>query len=319
MRVLVTGALGFIGSHVIEALYDHPIVKYVVGIDKADPKTRSPVAADVIRADINTIDIREILRSHGVKHGHVDYVYHFASPCSVIEFKNNPNLIIDSFKGYNNIIRYCVFEQSSLIYPSTGNIYGNVETPFWEKPVRSYLKPNNLYAISKHHAECMALVSHINSIGFRIFAGYGPGEQYKGKLASVITHFLRSMMHNQRPVVWGDGKQTRDFIYIDDIVDVMLEVINPAIPLKDRFKYKIVNLGTGISHSFNEVVDVINKVLGTNIKATYMNKPSNYVQSTQANTWRMKEILFRNTTTLEDGIRKYVEVLKSEETQSSNG
>ena len=106
----------------------------------------------------------------------------------------------------------------------------------------------------------------------RIFTGFGPREELKGELASVVYHFLSEMMAGRSPVIWGDGEQTRDFVYIDDIIDNIL--------LDFQFDTGIKEIGTGISYSLNTVVNMINLYLGTDIQPEHIDKPQQYIENT---------------------------------------
>ena len=99
------------------------------------------------------------------------------------------------------------------------------------------------------------------SVGLRIFAGFGPGEEHKGEYASVVTLFLNSLMNNKPPVIFGDGTQNRDFVYIEDVVDAIVRSAEKPI------SNTVINVGTGKNLKFNDVVQIINRLLGKNISA----------------------------------------------------
>jgi UDP-glucose 4-epimerase len=134
-----------------------------------------------------------------------------------------------------------------------------------------------VYGKKTPYAKCKAILDDIAScfpqsaLGVRIFAGYGPGEGHKGEYASIIYKFCQAMKQGEPPIVFGDGTQTRDFIYIDDVISGIIE---------SRNKERIVELGTGYNSSFNDVIHIINDLLQTNIKPVYIDKPSSYVQET---------------------------------------
>jgi len=202
-----------------------------------------------------------------------------------------------SLHGFHNILNIARSNKAKLIYPSSGNIYGKVTSPQSEDLVPN---PQNLYAISKLIWEDMSrLTTDITSIGLRIFAGYGIGEEHKEELASVVTVFLNEIMNGKSPIIWGDGNQTRDFIYIDDIIDGIIEAVNVDTST-------VVNLGTGVSTSFNELISIINNYLDTNVKPIYIDKPKSYVEKTRADTTYMKKLLKINPIDLKQGLKKYI-------------
>jgi ADP-L-glycero-D-manno-heptose 6-epimerase len=108
-------------------------------------------------------------------------------------------------------------------------------------------------------------------LGLRLFAGYGPGEEHKGKYASIIYQFCKQMIKDGRPVIWGDGTQSRDFVFIGDIVNTITENLD---------KTGIIDVGTGINTSFNEIIKIINQKLGKKIKPIYVKAPKNYTKET---------------------------------------
>lgn len=123
----------------------------------------------------------------------------------------------------------------------------------------------------------------------------GIGEEHKGEYASIVYQWCKQMKNGERPVIWGDGTQTRDFIYIDDVIDNILELV-------DKKEEGIFEIGTGVNTSLNEVVATINKVLGTNIEPIYIPKPDSYIQDTPVKAVNCK-------VSLEEGIRKIINSL----------
>ena len=140
-------------------------------------------------------------------------------------------------------------------------------------------------------------------IGLRYFSVYGPHEKSKGKYANLISQFLWNLQKDESPVVYGDGTQTRDFIYVDDVIEANM------LAMDSERRFGIFNVGTGRSITVNEMVDLLNKKLGKNIKPRYIENPlRNYVQHTLADTSKAeKELGFKAKTSLEQGIDKLIE------------
>jgi UDP-glucose 4-epimerase len=111
---------------------------------------------------------------------------------------------------------------------------------------------------------------------------------------------LKSIVNNKRPVVYGNGTQSRDFVYIDDVVEA-------AIRSVERDVVGIVNVGSGKAYSFNEVICCINQSLDKNIEPTYVDKPVNYLERTLANTTKMKEVLGLTPLDLREGLHRYLQ------------
>jgi len=186
----------------------------------------------------------------------LDYLFLFGSPSSNIVFDQNIDYCFEeTVNSFLNAVQFCRDNHIKLIYPSSATVYNKNTT----------------------YARCKAVLEEIHQayggdiLGLRIFAGYGPGEAHKGDYASIVYKFCKEMKQGKRPVIWGDGTQTRDFIYIDDIIDNILDA-------KDE--KGILDIGTGKNISFNEIVAAINRELNTNIEPVYIEKPTRYVNET---------------------------------------
>lgn len=184
----------------------------------------------------------------------LDVVFFFNSPSSQILFDYAPDYCYnETVQSFGNVLEFCRSNNIKLIYPSTAS-------------------SNNLYANCKRTLEFLQdNCGYKNILCCRISAGYGAGEGHKGEYASVVYQFIKLMIDGKSPTIYGDGTQTRDFIYIDDIVDGILSNIG---------KKGYLNVSTGVNTSFNELVKIINKELGTNIKPRYEEKPVDYLEET---------------------------------------
>src|SRR3990167_211138 len=204
-----------------------------------------------------------LIKEQLIKQGHEVYpylrkdaqrVYLFGSPSSQIIFSHAPEYCnLETIQGFINARKFCYENGIKLIYPSSATTYSL----------------SNNYAKTKAQIEELAK-DYDNTLGFRIFAGYGY-EESKGEYASVIYQFCKQMKNGEKPVIWGDGTQSRDFVFGSDIVNYIIE---------NSDKTGVYDLGTGVNTSFNEIIEIINEELGTNIKPVYVDKPSNYIQET---------------------------------------
>ena len=207
-------------------------------------------------------------------------IFFFGSPSSVILF--NKNLDYCFRETINSFIEVCSLAKQNniyIVYPSSATVNNK----------------NNSYARCKAALEEIAQGYGIKSLGLRISASYGPGEEHKGEYASIVYQWCKEMKQGKKPIIWGDGTQTRDFIYIDDVIDNIIE-------LSDKRTEGIYEIGTGINTSLNEVVATINKVLGTDIKPKYIPKPDSYIQETPVKAVPCK-------VSLEEGIKRIINSL----------
>lgn len=301
-KVLITGAAGFIGINLLKR-FVHLDAK-VVAMDNFS--TGKPIEAlsklpiDIINADVSNRKEFEKVP------GDIDYVFHFGAPSSIILFNKDPVFALSStICGLNNAFEFAKkVGAKKVVYPSSGSVYGTAPAPQSERGVT---KPTNLYGITKLTCEKIAMWNFdlVPSVGLRIFAGFGPGEEHKGDYASVVTIFLNCMLKNERPVIFGDGTQNRDFVYIDDVVDAIIS--SAERPISNN----VINVGTGRNLKFNDVVQIINSLLGKRIEPVYVPKPEKYFDYTLAETSFMHDQLGVTARSSEEGIKEYLSHLRS--------
>ncbi len=186
-------------------------------------------------------------------------VYWFNSPSSNVLFDENLDYCMrETINDFLNVLQYCRDNNTYLVYPSSATVYNK----------------NTSYARCKAALEEIAgAYPMVKSLGLRIAAGCGPGEAHKGRFASVVYQWCKLMQKGESPVIYGDGTQTRDFIFEEDIADNIARLASLGTT-------GIEDIGTGINTSFNEVVQMINEELGTDIKPEYIERPKNYVPET---------------------------------------
>ncbi len=204
-------------------------------------------------------------------------VYFFDSPSSNVLFDDNLDYCMEqTIFDFLKVLQYCRDTNTYLVYPSSATVYNK----------------NTSYARCKAALEEIAAAyPMVKSLGLRISAGYGPGEIHKGKYASVVYQWCHEMMEGKSPVIFGDGTQTRDFIFEDDIAQ--------QIATLAHFREEgIFDVGTGIDTSFNEIVALINQALHTDIVPQHISKPKSYVESTS-----MKST-FDNPVSIKTGIER---------------
>jgi UDP-glucose 4-epimerase len=276
---LVIGACGFIGSNLVANLPEFKITAL-----KADLKMDS-------KFDVSTPTFLD-----NYKNQKIDYIFHFGSACSVLQYNKDPVYCVENtLSGFRNVILLAKQKGAKLVYPSSGNVYGRLNPPHREN---MWPKPTNLYGVAKLEAENMVKLSGIDAVGLRIFTGYGFGEEAKGELASVVCHFLLGMMKGQSPVIWGDGKQERDCVFITDVVNAAIGAAMNNVP-------DILNIGSGYTITYNEIIENINEVLGTNIEPKYIEKPQNFVDKAVADITLMRKYLNVKPLSLKQGLEKY--------------
>lgn len=261
-RVGITGHTGFLGRALYSALAQAGADIYKIDGDIRDPETFA------------TLD-------HSF-----DYLFHFADPSSQILFRRQAFYAAETtLIGFMNAAKACQKNGIKLIYPSTGLLSQETE---------------NEYARCKKVCEDIHVHSGIDAIAIRIFATYGPGEGHKRDYASVPYLFVRDWMGGHRSVVFGDGNQTRDFIYIDDVIAGIMTIA-------ETYNGQVIDLGSGIANRFNDIFEILKKETGQNFDAIYVDKPGGYVQETLADPSEAAKLGIVPLVTFEQGIKNIIE------------
>lgn len=291
---IVTGGAGFIGQNIVKKLIEYGAhVTIIDNFTYGSSKKTVHKKAYLIKGDIRSSSIFKKLPKK-----RYDYLFHFAAPSSNVLFLENlPECIDITVRGFLNTIRYAAENKIRYVYPSTGSLYNGVNPPHTENAILDP-KFQNEYAKTKIAIEYLAGIYRpaVNAIGLRILAGYGPGELHKGRFQGVVYGFCRSMYQGRAPVIWGNGNQRRDFVFIDDIVHV-------ALTLAATCPEPIVNVGTGRDISFKEVIALVNRNLKTPIEPIYAPKPAVYLEQTTADTSLLRKYYKRKFTPIEKGIK----------------
>lgn len=299
--VLVIGGAGFVGSNLVRALVARG--EKVVALDNeflGRFSNLEGVECVRVRADVlDTVLLDRTVRKH-----HVGRIVHLAGYTSAPMFDEEPGLRIrENFEQWINVLEVARRHRLKVAYASTSSFYARSPKPFRED---AHIVPGTPYELSKLVMEQAAHAYHLQygvvANGLRFFSVYGPHEEHKGRYANNISQFYWSIANGVRPVVFGDGTQTRDFTYVGDLVDAIVRILDKGEGSR------VYNIGTGRDHAFNEMIELINRALGTEVEPLYVQNPlKNYVQETLADTTRIeREMGWKARTTLNEGIRKLV-------------
>ena len=305
MRILITGGAGFIGSNLVKELVkEHSIIildNFHTGSydNLKDIKQQISIINDscnnINRPDSN---IRKIDCSN------IYMIFHLGIPSSTPMYKEDPLLVGEAINGTINIFEFAKKHKiEKVIYASSSSLYNGIRPPHRED---MNIRVTDYYTEARLTIERIAklynILYGIKSAGLRLFSVYGPNETAKGRYANMISQFLWDMKEGRSPVIYGDGNQTRDFTYVKDVVDACLLLMNSDI------EHNIFNVGTGTSYSFNDVIEILNEKLKTDIKPTYIEMPiKNYVGHTLADITEIKRLGYRPKYTLEKGIDELIE------------
>jgi UDP-glucose 4-epimerase len=293
MRIVVTGGAGFIGSNLCESLVDeHEVVVYDnFSLGNMNNLKNIKDKVKVVNGDITDKKIMSLK---------CDLIVHLAGASSAPMFLPDPSDgVMVNVKGFLNIMECAKKNNLKVIYASTSSIYGNNPTPLTED---QKVMPPNFYSMSKLAMENLAHIYKqdfgIDSVGLRFMSVYGPHEKAKGKFANLVSQFIWWMLEGEQPVLYGDGTQTRDFIYVKDIV----QAIKLCMDVKGA---EIYNVGTGKAHSLKQLVDLLNEVMGTSIEPKYVDNPiKNYIMAQLADITKISKLGYKPNYTFKRGIEE---------------
>jgi UDP-glucose 4-epimerase len=308
-KALVTGGAGFIGSNIVEKLVEKNVE--VVVLDSLYLGEESNLQS--VKEEIKFIK-GSVTEKKDVKNAikGCDTVFHLAARSSSPMHKEDAAEGAKvNIEGFINVVEAAKQEETveKIVYASTSSMYGSVEPPH---QADSGEYPMNLYTASKMSREMYAKAyseqTDIQFTGLRFFSVYGPHEKGKGKYANVLTQFLWKMMDGETPVIWGDGEQERDLVYVEDVARANIK----AAQRIDEADGEVFNVGTGNPQTFNQVVDELNNALSTDIEADRIENPrDNYVRKHRADISRTKEVLgWKPKHSFKEGLKKTVNFYK---------
>jgi len=295
--VVVTGGAGFIGSHIAwELAKDNEVI--VIDNLYTGKEENVPPGAKLIKADIRDYGaIAELISN-------ADYVFHEAAQVSVVESIRDPIFTEDvNVIGTLNILRALLEGHGKLIFASSAAVYGdnpNLPLKETERP-----KPLSPYGVTKAAAEEYLRVYHelygLPVVALRYFNVFGP-RQSANQYAGVISIFINRALKNEPLVIFGDGKQTRDFIYVKDVVKANLIVAET-----ERANGKIFNVATGRQTSILELAMKVIEVTGTTSPIIFDRPRPGDIRHSLADISEIRKLGFEPEWSLEEGLKKTVE------------
>lgn len=261
-KVVVTGGLGFIGSHITEGLIEDNDVTIIDDMSTGKPeniKHFNNEKIEIIKGDITELDLKSIFDDK-------DYVFHEAAMASVPQSVQDPEKcnrinITGTLKvlvaARDTDVEKVVMASSSAVYGDSQNMPLREDAP---------VKPMSPYAVTKATGElyCNNFTDlyGLQTAALRYFNVFGQRQDPNSQYAAAIPNFIDRILKGERPVIYGNGEQSRDFIYIKNVVDANIKVCEST-------KTGIFNIGHGKKTTINELVSIINKVMETEVEPVY--------------------------------------------------
>lgn len=260
MEVLVTGGAGFIGSNIVDGLIDQG--HKVIVVDNLSTGKKENLNDQV---KFYNLDIRDQKLKKVFKENEISHVIHHAAQIDVQHSIKDPlNDAQNNILGTINLLEECrEYNVEKVIYASSAAVYG--EPDYLPVDEEHPIKAMSPYGISKHTPEhYIKMYSELYDLNYTIFRYanvYGPRQDPKGE-GGVVSIFVDKMLAEENPVIFGDGEQTRDFIYVADLVKANLMALSQGDNI-------LVNISTQSRDSVNDLVDYLNQILPYDLKAVY--------------------------------------------------
>ena len=261
-NILITGGLGFIGSHIADELMDDNHITIIDNLSTGNIKNLKNPENDnlkIVKEDIRNSNLKELTTD-------IDYIFHLAAMASVPLSVENPiecndvnvNATVELLKAAaDNGVEKIVFSSSSAVYGDNRNMPLKETEP---------LMPTSPYAASKASCELYLKSFHdsygLNYTALRYFNVFGPKQDKNSQYAAVIPNFISALLEGKQAIIYGDGEQTRDFVYVGDIVRANIAAC------KSDFN-GVVNVASGEKLTINRLYEIVKDTLGSDLEPDY--------------------------------------------------
>lgn len=309
-KVLITGAAGFIGSHLSDRFIKEGW--YVIGVDNF--LTGNPENLEHLSSNQNFEFIeRDVITGLNYA-GHLDLILHFACPASPVDYLNFPieTLMVDSV-GTSHVLNLAKEKKSRYIFASTSEVYGDPQIHPQPESYRGNVNPvgpRSVYDEAKRFSEALSM-AYYREYGLdvrivRIFNTYGP--RMKLEDGRVVPNFIFQALKGMDLTVYGDGSQTRSFCYVDDLVEGIVLVAE-----QEEIDYRVLNLGNPDEYKIIDFAQIIIEKTGSNSKIIFKPLPRDDPKMRKPDITKAVECLqWKPEISLDEGIRRTIEFFQSE-------
>ena len=301
MRYLVTGGAGFIGSNIVDELIRRN--HQVVVLDDLSTGSESNLSSVRCKIDLRIGSITDPATIQSAIKGS-DYVVHLAARTSVPRSVKDP--LDTNFVNIDGTLNVLVAARDAkvrrFVYAASSAAYG--ETPTLPKIESMQPEPISPYGVTKYvgelYGQAFGRTYGLENASIRYFNVFGPRQDPTSQYSGVLSRFMLAVIQNQPPVIYGDGEQSRDFTYIDNIVDETLR----ACDAKDA-SGKVFNGGTGVRIALNQVIKLLEKITGKKIQPKYDPPRAGDIRDSQADISLAQKILgYQPIVQFEDGLKR---------------
>ncbi|MGA8012500.1 MAG: SDR family oxidoreductase [Candidatus Acidiferrales bacterium] len=301
MRYLVTGGAGFIGSNIVDELVQRG--QDVAVLDDLSTGKEVNLAGVRKKIELHVGSVTDLAAAQSACRG-ADYVIHLAARTSVPRSVENPldtnHVNIDG--TLNVLVAARDAKVRRLVYAASSSAYG--ETPTLPKVETMQPEPISPYGVTKYvgelYAQVFGRVYGLENASLRYFNVFGPRQDPTSQYSGVLSRFMLAVIEGKPPVIFGDGEQSRDFTYVENIVDETLRACEAS-----GASGKVFNGGTGVRITLNEVLKLIEKITGKKISARYDPPRSGDILHSQADISLARKVLgYEPRVGFEEGLRR---------------
>jgi len=307
MRFLVTGGAGFIGSHIVDALVGNGDKVRIIDDFSSGRMENLQGVLDKIELIKGDIRNKELVAK--AVEG-VDYVLHQAALRSVPKSLANPELYNDvNINGTLNILTSSRDAKvKRVVMASSSSIYGDIDKlPEKEDFLPQLISPYGLTKLAgEYYSRIFSKIYGLETVNLRYFNVFGPRQSIENEYAVVIPKFITCILRDVPPPIHGDGKQTRDFTYVANVVQANIKsAVTPGI------KCEVFNIACGKAYSVLDIVKYVNKILGKNIQPALGPIRAGDAKHTLADISKAKKLIgFKPEIGFEEGLKKAIEYFK---------
>ena len=299
-KVVVTGGLGFIGSHLVETLCKENEVIIIDNESTGKLENIKHLELDNISldlGDITQIDLKNTFEG-------CDYVFHHAALASVPASVADPihcNLV--NVTGTLKVLLAARdAEVQKVIFASSSAVYGDNEELLIHE--NAPLKPTSPYSVSKIAGEmyCQNFtdIYGLSTISLRYFNVFGPRQDPNSQYAAVIPKFIEALHNDEQPIIYGDGEQTRDFIYVKDVVRANILAAESDVT-------GVFNVASGKSITINQLMQIIVQVMGKDLNPLYAESRPGDIKHSSADITQAKSFGFSNPSKFNEGLMETID------------
>src|SRR5271170_5488133 len=301
MRYLVTGGAGFIGSNIVDELVRRGHA--VIVLDNLSTGKESNLASVRDRIELSTGSITDLAAVQAACRG-ADYVIHLAARTSVPRSVEDP--LDTNHANIDGTLNVLVAARDAkvrrFVYAASSSAYG--ETPALPKVETMQADPISPYGVTKYvgelYAQVFGRVYGLENVCVRYFNVFGPRQDPTSQYSGVLSRFMLAVIEGQPPVVYGDGEQSRDFTFIENIVDETLRACEAA-----EASGKVFNGGTGARITLNQVLKLLEKITGKTIQPKYEAPRGGDIRDSQADVSLARKVLgYEPRVHFEEGLQR---------------